>query len=45
MLQQADQEGFMLKSQLQGLSNEKDRLKEEYKQKFKSLKYEILPCM
>ena len=45
MLQQADQEVFVLKSELQGLSNEKDRLKEKYKQKFKSLKYEIHPCM
>ena len=39
MLQQADQEVFVLKSPLQGLSNEKDRLKEKNKQKFKSLKY------
>ena len=43
MLQQADQEVFVLKSQ--GLSNEKDQLQEKYKHKFKSLKYEIHPCM
>ena len=37
--QQSDQEVSVLKSQLQGLLNEKEQLKEAYKQKFKSSKY------
>ena len=45
LLQQADQEASVLKSQLQGLLNEKDQLKESYKQKFKSSKYKKFPYL
>ena len=45
LLQQADQEVSVLKSQLQGLLNEKDQLKESYKQKFKSSKYKKFPYL
>ena len=45
LLQQADQEVSVLKSQLQGLLYENDQLKEAYKQKFKSSKYKKYPYL